>query len=86
MRDDLLLYYERELSFLRQMGAEFDDIPEAFTPPYSLTSIQQDYRTISMEATKVLIEKIQPPDDWKPRQILIPTQLIVRQSCGSPKK
>ena len=23
MRDDLLLYYERELSFLRQMGAEF---------------------------------------------------------------
>ena len=25
MRDDLLLYYERELSFLRQMGAEFAD-------------------------------------------------------------
>src|SRR5215471_5682042 len=23
MRDDLLLYYERELSFLRRMGAEF---------------------------------------------------------------
>jgi len=23
VRDDLLLYYERELSFLRQMGAEF---------------------------------------------------------------
>ncbi len=23
MRDDLLLYYERELNFLRQMGAEF---------------------------------------------------------------
>ena len=23
MRDDLLLYYERELSFLREMGAEF---------------------------------------------------------------
>ncbi|MBI4877700.1 MAG: type VI secretion system baseplate subunit TssF [Acidobacteria bacterium] len=25
MRDDLLVYYERELSFLRQMGAEFAD-------------------------------------------------------------
>ncbi|MEO8026504.1 MAG: type VI secretion system baseplate subunit TssF [Bryobacteraceae bacterium] len=25
MRDDLLLYYERELNFLRQMGAEFAD-------------------------------------------------------------
>ena len=23
MRDDLLLYYERELTFLREMGAEF---------------------------------------------------------------
>ena len=23
MRDDLLLYYERELTYLRQMGAEF---------------------------------------------------------------
>ena len=23
MRDELLLYYERELTFLRQMGAEF---------------------------------------------------------------
>ena len=23
MRDDLLLYYERELTFLRDMGAEF---------------------------------------------------------------
>ena len=23
MRDDLLLYYERELNFLRQLGAEF---------------------------------------------------------------
>jgi len=25
MRDDLLLYYERELTFLRQMGTEFAD-------------------------------------------------------------
>src|SRR5512136_1590812 len=25
VRDDLLVYYERELSFLRQMGAEFAD-------------------------------------------------------------
>ena len=25
VRDDLLVYYERELSFLRQMGTEFAD-------------------------------------------------------------
>ncbi len=61
----------------------FDDIPEVGTPPYSLTTIQQDYHQVSVEATKVLIDKIKNPDDWKPRQILIPSQLIVRQSSGS---
>ena len=64
----------------------FDDIAEAFTPPYSLTTVRQDYRTISVEATHLLIEKIQCQGDWKPRQMLIPTQLVVRQSCGSKKK
>ena len=64
----------------------FDDIAEAFAPPYSLTTVQQDYRTISMQATNLLIEKIQHPDNWEPRQILVPTQLVIRQSCGSKKK
>jgi len=64
----------------------FDDLIEAFTPPYSLTTIRQDYRSISVEATRLLIEKIQAQGEWKPRQVLIPTQLIVRQSCGSKKK
>jgi LacI family transcriptional regulator len=64
----------------------FDDIAEAFAPPYSLTTLRQDNRTISMEATRILIEKINHPENWKPRQLLVPTQLIVRQSCGSKKK
>ncbi len=64
----------------------FDDIAEAFTPPYSLTTVRQDYRTISMEATRILIEKIHHPENWKPQQVLVPAQLIVRQSCGSKKK
>ena len=30
MRDELLLYYERELNFLRQLGAEFaENIPKS---------------------------------------------------------
>lgn len=77
---------EKGLSVGTDMAlAGFDDIPEACTPPYSLTTIQQDYQLISKEATKVLIEKIHHSDDWKPRQVLIPTQLIVRQSSGSKK-
>lgn len=63
-----------------------DDIAEAFTPPYSLTTVRQDYRTMSVEATRMLIEKINKPDNWKPKQILVPTQMVVRQSCGSKKK
>ena len=64
----------------------FDDIPESSTPPYSLTTIRQDYRTISREATRLLIEKIRKGDRWEARQILVPTELVVRQSCGSKKK
>lgn len=60
----------------------FDDIAQAATSPYSLTTIKQDYREISTQAAKLLIEKIQNPKDWKPRQVLVPTQLIMRQSCG----
>jgi DNA-binding LacI/PurR family transcriptional regulator len=64
----------------------FDDITEAFTPPYSLTTVRQDYRAISIEAARMLIEKIHTSEPWKPRQVLIPTQLVVRQSCGSKMK
>jgi LacI family transcriptional regulator, galactose operon repressor len=64
----------------------FDDITEAFTPPYSLTTVKQDYRAISVEAARMLLEKIADPERWKPRQVLVPTELIVRQSCGSKKK
>ncbi len=66
--------------------AGFDDIPEASTPPYSLTTMGQDYRTISVEAARMLIEKISHPDHWKPRHVLVPTQLIVRLSSGSREK
>lgn len=66
--------------------AGFDDIPEASTSPYSLTTMGQDCRTISIEATRILVEKIKRPDHWKPRQLLVPTQLIVRLSSGPKKK
>ena len=60
----------------------FDDAPEASQPPYSLTSFKQDFSKLAMEATRLLIEKIHHPDDWKTRHILFPTPLIVRKSTG----
>jgi LacI family transcriptional regulator len=64
----------------------FDDISPASTPPYSLTTVKQDFRAISTKAAQLLIEKIQNRKDWKPQQVLVPTRLIVRQSCGSKLK
>lgn len=64
----------------------FDDITPASTPPYSLTTVKQDFRAISTRATQLLIEKIQTGKTWKPRQVQVPTQLVVRKSCGSKRK
>ena len=61
----------------------FDDIQEVSTPPHSITTVRQDYQTISVEATNMLLSKIQAPEHWKPRQLLVPTKLVVRQSSGS---
>jgi DNA-binding LacI/PurR family transcriptional regulator len=63
----------------------FDDILEASTHPVSLTTVRQDYRTISVEAARILLQKIQTPEHWHTRQMLVPTQLVVRTSCGSKK-
>lgn len=63
----------------------FDDIPEASAAPYSLTTVRQDFRKLSIEATHILIDKLHHPDNWTPRRVFIPTTLIVRKSCGSIK-
>jgi LacI family transcriptional regulator len=65
----------------------FDDIAEASNAPYSLTTVRQEYRSMSVVATRMLIEKIQEPNHWKTQQILVPAELVIRHSCGSkPKK
>lgn len=60
----------------------FDDVPEASLPPYSLTTLKQDFRQLGMEATKILIEKIRNPGNGKPHRLFLPNPLIVRKSCG----
>jgi LacI family transcriptional regulator len=60
----------------------FDDIEEASHVPYSLTTVRQDYHNLSTQATLLLLEKIKSPDKWKPKHLLLPTQLIARDSTG----
>jgi LacI family transcriptional regulator len=60
----------------------FDDIPEASMEPYQLTTVKQDYYKMSVTGTNILIEKIKNSQGWKPRKVLIPVQLIIRNSVG----
>jgi len=64
----------------------FDDIPLASNAPYSLTTVKQDFRAISTQATGLLIEKMRKPGEWKSRQVRVPTRLIQRASSGVRKK
>ena len=57
----------------------FDDIPACqYTSP-KLTSIKQDIKTIAEETVKNIINYIKNPDQEK-KTILVPTQLIIRES------
>jgi LacI family transcriptional regulator len=64
----------------------FDDIPAASQGPYSLTTVRQDFQAISTQAANLLIEKMKNPNQWKSRQIRVPTQLVVRHSTDPKKK
>jgi DNA-binding LacI/PurR family transcriptional regulator len=61
----------------------FDDIAQSSAPHYPLTTVRQAYCSMSEVATRMLMEKIKNPDNWRPRQITVPTELIVRHSCGA---
>jgi DNA-binding LacI/PurR family transcriptional regulator len=64
----------------------FDDIDEASNPYYELTTVKQDIFTISAEATTLLIQKVRQQQQnlpWVSQHRIIPTQLVVRKSCGS---
>ena len=63
----------------------FDDIPESSQEPYSLTTIRQDFHRISLEGTKILLEKIKKPEGWETQKILVPVQLTLRKSTGPVK-
>jgi LacI family transcriptional regulator len=60
----------------------FDDMPLAsyFDPP--LTTIRQDIFEHGRQGARMLIEKIENPS-CPPERVVIPVQLVVRESCGA---
>jgi len=65
----------------------FDDIPMAASYQPALTTVRQPIRQIGFAATTVLVDILEsmwsdPHRVIEPHHVLLPTELIVRDSCG----
>ncbi len=59
----------------------FDDIPFARMTRPALTTVRQPIFGLGRNAAEMLIEIIENPPD-QPHRTVLPTELIVRESCG----
>ncbi len=62
----------------------FDDIPQASLVRPALTTINQPLEKMGRVATQVLLSMLETPEKETTR-IELPTQLVVRDSCGKPQ-
>lgn len=62
----------------------FDNVPEAAFSSPALTTIDQSMHRLGFEAARLLRELVYD-NAVGPRQILVPTQLIVRDSTAAPR-
>ena len=60
----------------------FDDLPIAREVEPALTTIRQPIQQKGWQATRLLIDLLEGLVEG-PKQILLPTQLVIRQSCGA---
>lgn len=60
----------------------FDDMPFATHANPPLTTVRQPIQRTGMAAAEMLIELIQHPES-APRRVILPTELVIRSSCGA---
>lgn len=65
--------------------AGFDDLPANQYLPVSLTTIRQPVQALALESVRTMLNRIEKPD-MAARDILLKTELVVRDSCGSKLK
>ena len=81
------------LAVLREAGVQvpsgmavtgFDDIALArhVLPP--LTTVRQPMRDLGQQAVRLLLGRVAEPE-LKRQSLVLPTQLVVRRSCGCPE-
>lgn len=62
--------------------AGFDDVPFATRTDPALTTVRQPIQLMGALAAETLINMISHPDG-QPHRVLLPTELVIRASCGS---
>ena len=60
----------------------FDDMPQAATASPPLTTVRQPIQQTGVLAVETLIDILENGGD-PPRRIILPTELVIRASCGS---
>ena len=60
----------------------FDDLPNSMQAAPQLSTVRQPIQQKGVIATSLLLDLIEGKVEG-PRQILLPTQLVIRQSCGA---
>jgi len=60
----------------------FDDVALSASSDPPLTTVRQPSEQMGIAATEMLVDILQT-GDAEPRQIALPTELVIRQSCGS---
>ena len=61
-----------------------DDVPYASLLPVPLTTLRQPTRQIGEAALAAMLERLARPES-PPRDILLPCELVIRESCGGSR-
>lgn len=59
----------------------FDNLAGSASAEVPLTTVRQQFRHMGREAAKLALEGASGADD-SPREVLLPTELVIRRSCG----
>lgn len=60
----------------------FDDIPLAALVDPPLTTVRQSISDLGYTAATLLFEELESEDSESPQRMILPTELVVRSSCG----
>jgi LacI family transcriptional regulator len=63
----------------------FDDMPFAVRTDPPLTTVRQPTERVGATAAEMLINLIEHPSP-EPRRIVLPTELVIRDSCGASRR